>query len=443
MTRAANAIRFPCETHVLDNGLTVVLSEDHAVPLVAVQVMYRVGSKHAPAGKTGLPHLLEHLFFQGSAHVPREAHFRRIEETGGTTNASTWFDCTSFYSTVPANELELVLWLEADRMGFLDAGLTQESLDTQRRVIRNERLQNLENQPFGGAMEALLATAFPPGHPYSHHPVGRVEDLARVSLDELTDFYRCHYGPSNAVVVLCGDFDGEEALASVERYFGGLDPRPAPPPPELPPTTAGDGRRRTIEDRVHAPRLYLLHEAPSYRDPEYESADVLTVLFSQGQSARLQRELVYRRRLASDVASFMWLTADVGMFFIIATAIPGRPIDGLESALEESFAALLRDGISPEELDGSLTWGRLSLVSQLHGVAGRADALAHAATLKGAPEYVNEAFGRYAAVTAEDVERVARRLLAPAARSVLHVVPHGSAAGAEVSGPPVPSTVGG
>ncbi len=420
---AARPIRFACATHVLDNGLTVVLSEDHSVPLVAVQVMVRTGSKHAPAGKSCLPHLVEHLFFQGSAHVPRAAHFRLIHETGGSANASTWFDCTNFYEVVPASQLDLALWLEADRMGFLASGLTQRSFDNQREVMRHEWRQNHRNQPYGVAIETLLRTAFAAGHPYANPPAGRVEELDRVSLDDVADFWERHYGPSNAVLVLCGDLDATDALARVRHYFGHLDPRQAPTRPAAPPDRAAGERRATIADRVHAPRLYVLHEAPSFREPEYEAADALTVLLSQGRSARLQRELVVERRVASDVASFVWPTVEVGLLFVVVTGLPGASIEDLEAALDDSCGALVHDGVQPAELERSLTWGRLALISQLNRVAGRADAFAHATTLRGDAGYVNEAFARYAAVTAPDLERVAQRVLRPGRRTMLRVVP--------------------
>lgn len=415
------------ETHTLDNGLTVVLSADRSVPLVAVEVLYRVGSKHAPPGRSGLPHLLEHLFFQGSANVGRQAHFRYIQEAGGAANAATWFDCTTFYQVLPASGLDLALWLEADRMGFLDAALTPERLANQREVILRERRQKLEARPYGSATETLLGMWFPVGHGYAQGPTGDPDELAQVSLEEAIGFWRAWYGPANAVLVVCGDIDPRRTLDRIRRYFDDLEPRPSPRPFLVSPRTRSGEVRAVVAERVNASRIYQLYEAPPYGDPDHEVAGVLTSLLSQGLNARLQRRLIYELRVAANVACFTWPTVDVGLFFIICTALPGTDVDTLDGALEETLTELLRGGVEPEELEASLNWTRLSVVTQLGGLGRRADAFAHAAGLLGDAGRVNRSLARYDRVTATDLARVAGRILRAERRAVLHVVPAASA----------------
>ena len=423
MVAPASGVGLPHEQHVLDNGLTVVMGPDPGTPLVSVQVMYRVGSRHEPPGETGFAHLFEHLFFQGSAHVPAGGHFRYVQETGGTPNGFTWHDCTSYYQTVPAGELDLALWLEADRMGFLEPALTDQALEVQRGVIRNERRENYEAPPYGTAADALLATAFPAGHPYAHSPIGLAADLERATLDDVRAFYRRWYGPNNAVLVLCGGFDPRAALRRVEHWFGGLSPRPAPPAPPVPAARRADERRARMTDRVRLPRVYHLYPAPAFAQPGYEAADVLSLLLAQGPGSVLHRDLVQRRGLAVDVAAYTVPTQAVGLLHLSATARPGVPAEALAAGMDEAIGEFLSAGPDPDDAVRAVNQSRLALLGQLNSVARRSDALAHAATLAGDPGYVNRAVARYAAVDRGELEALARRVLRREGRTVLHVVP--------------------
>ncbi|MFQ5678485.1 MAG: M16 family metallopeptidase [Gemmatimonadota bacterium] len=423
-TTGRTGISLAFEEHRLDNGLRVILHEDRSSPVVAVHLMYHVGSKDERPGRTGFAHLFEHLLFQGSEHVPRDGHFRYIQEAGGTLNGSTWFDRTNYFETLPANELDLALWLESDRMGWFASSITPEKLDNQREVVKNERRQSYENRPYGLAFENLLAIAYPEGHPYRHPTIGYMEDLDAASLDDVRDFFDRFYGPNNAVLVLAGDLP-TDAIRRVDRWFGEIPPRERPPPVLVP--MAGNGEvRRTLTDRVQVPRVYLLYHSPPFGDPSFEAGDVLTFLLADGKSSRLYRELVYERRIAAEVQAFTWPTERVGMLIVVATARPGVAAGTLEEGIAETLEATRGREPPAEEMEGARNRARRSLVARLDGMGSRADAFAHAAMLRDDPGYVNEAFGRYAAVGGEEVAAVARKLLRAENGAVVYVVPEAS-----------------
>ncbi|MFQ5746622.1 MAG: M16 family metallopeptidase [Gemmatimonadota bacterium] len=424
MSRAEKTpIHLPFEDRVLDNGLRVLLHEDRSVPVAALHLMYHVGSRNERPGRTGFAHLFEHLLFQGSQHVGDDAHFRHIQNAGGTLNGTTWFDRTNYFETVPSNELDLVLWLESDRMGYFLPAITQEKLDNQRDVVMNERRQSYENKPYGLAFETMLQTAYPEGHPYRHPTIGHMADIEAATLDDVREFFTTYYAPNNAVLVLAGDFEAADALRRVERYFGEIPSRPDPPPPPEAVRRPGGGRRATIEDSVQVSRVYLMYEAPAFGDPEFEAADVLTALLAEGKSSRLHRELVYDRRMAGEVHAFIWPTESTGMLWAVATGRPGVSADELEGALVASLDRLRGDGAGEDEVGGARNRTKRALVGRLAGVGDRADALAHAAVLLDDPGYVNAAFGRYAAIRAPDASRAAEAILAPERRTVVRVVP--------------------
>lgn len=425
----SSAVSFALEEHELDNGLRVVLQPDPAAPLVTTHVMYHVGSKNERRGRTGFAHLFEHLLFQGSANVPREGHFKYIQDAGGTLNGTTWFDRTNYFETLPSNELDLALWLESDRMGFFKPGITSEKLENQREVVKNERRQSYENRPYGLAFEKVLDVAYAEGHPYRHPTIGYMDDIEAASLEDVHEFFDLHYGPNNATLVLVGDFDPDDALARVDRWFGEIPSRPVPALPDVPSPLGGGERHAVLPDRVQVPRVYLMFHSPSFNDPGFEAADVLTFLLADGNSSRLQKALVYEKQVAADVSAFTWPIENVGMWFIVATARPGVTAEGLEAAIRSVLDDLLAGGFSEEELEGALNRARRSLVGGLNGFGDRADAIAHAAVLRGHAGYVNEAFGLYAGLDLAAVERTAREVLVGDRLTVLHVVPEGSESG--------------
>ncbi|MCG8469233.1 MAG: insulinase family protein, partial [Gemmatimonadetes bacterium] len=388
-----------------------------------VHVMYHVGSKNERAGRTGFAHLFEHLLFQGSEHVPREGHFKYIQDAGGTLNGTTWFDRTNYFETLPANELDLGLWLESDRMGFFKPGITQEKLDNQRDVVKNERLQSYENRPYGLAFETVLANAYDEGHPYRHPTIGYMEDIDAATLEDVHEFFDLHYGPNNATLVVIGDVDPAVALTKIEHWFGEIPGRPTPARPDVPSPLGGGGRRAVIEDTVQVPRAYLMFHSPSFNDEGFEATDVLTYLLADGNSSRLRRALVYERQIAAEVSAFTWPTESVGMCFVIATARPGVDASTLEEEIRDVLAELRSGGVNDEEIDGALNRARRSLVQNLAGVGDRADAFAHAAVLRGDPGYVNDAFGIYGSIDRAAVEASAEAVLDADRMTSVHVVP--------------------
>jgi zinc protease len=414
-----------CERR-LDNGLRVIVQEDHTTPVVSLHIMYHVGSKHEPPGRTGFAHLFEHLMFQGSEHVPDDAHFRYVQDAGGTLNGSTWFDRTNYFETLPSNELELGLWLESDRLGFFESAITQEKLDNQRDVVKNERRQSYENRPYGLAVETVLRMAYPEGHPYRHPTIGYMEDLDAASLSDVKDFFRTFYTPDNAIIVLVGALEAERGIELADRYFGGISPGPGAPQVTAPLVPPGREAREEIYDNVQFPRVYIFHHTPAFGQPGFEAADVLCYLLSEGKSSRLYRELVYEQRIAQDVSAQVWPTEDCGLSFIVATARPGVEAATLESAILETLAEVHHARLAEREAEGAVNRALRELVGALDGVSGRSDAIATAGTFLDQPGYINEIFGRVRSVTPEAMVQVAKQWFVPERRSILYVLPETS-----------------
>jgi predicted Zn-dependent peptidase len=417
-------IHFELKERTLDNGLRVIVQEDHTSPVVSVHIMYHVGSKHERPGRTGFAHLFEHLMFQGSEHVADDGHFKLIQDAGGTLNGSTWFDRTNYYETLPANEIELGLWLESDRLGFFESSITQEKLDNQRDVVKNERRQSYENRPYGLAAETILRMAFPKGHPYHHPTIGFMEDLDAASLEDVREFFRTFYTPDNAVLVLVGDLEAERGYELAEKYFGEIPRGSGAPQVTAPQVPPGEQLRDTIYDNIQFPRVYIFHHAPPFGHDGFESADVLSYLLADGKSSRLYRKLVYEKRIALDVNANVWPTQDCGLGFIVATARPGVEAETLESAIIETLEELREGGPDADEVEGGVNRGLRELVTALEGVGDRSDAIATSATFLGRPEYVNDLFERVAAVDADAVRQTLGEWYVPERRGTLYVLPN-------------------
>lgn len=419
----------PIVRHTLANGLRVVVAEDHTWPLVAVNLWYNVGSRHEPPGRTGFAHLFEHLMFQGSAHVPGTGHITWIERVGGVVNGSTWFDRTNYYETVPAHWLELALWLEADRMATLPEALTQEKLDTQREVVKNERRWRVDNQPYGDWDERLQALLFPPDHPYHHPVIGSMADLDAATLDDARAFFRTYYAPNNAVLTLCGDVAADRALAWVEEYFGDIPagaPPPAPPCPPIPLRLDEPVRQEVVDERVPLPRLYLGFRIPPYGDDRFYAADLLTHLLADGRASRLYRALVRGRQLAKDVAAFAFpLVGGVAVLGIRATARPEVSPEALEAALREELDRLIAAPPSTAEVERA----RLRLEAQvrlaLQRVADRADLLSMYTMVFDDPHRLATELERYRALDGPALQHVAATFLDAAAQATLVYRPDG------------------
>jgi zinc protease len=413
------------ERTVLDNGLTVVMAPDAAVPVVAVNLWYGVGSRNERSGRTGFAHLFEHMMFQGSAHVPKNAHFELIERAGGSLNASTWFDRTNYFQTLPSHQLELALWLESDRMGWLLEAMDQEKLDNQRDVVRNERRERYDNQPYGDWDERLQALLFPPEHPYHHTVIGSMEDLASASLEDVEDFFRTFYVPNNAVLTLAGDIDPVRARAAVERWFGGIpEGKETPPVPGVrdPGSTIGRTVRETVTADVPLPRLYVGFRIPPYSDPDFYVAAVATAVLSEGRASRLYRRLVRERGVARDVAAYA-LPLLHGRSFLLArgTGYHGGDVAELEGAFLSEIEAL--DDVGTPEVERAVALAETGLLREVEQLASRADLLSMYQLYFADAGRINREVDRLRAVTPDDVRDFAARHLGPDNRAILTYLP--------------------
>jgi predicted Zn-dependent peptidase len=421
-------MKIPIERYELPNGLKVVFSEDHTNPVVALNIWYNVGSRNEAAGRTGLAHLFEHMMFQGTQHVPETGHIAHVERAGGSLNASTWLDRTNYYDTVPSDRLEMILWLESDRLGWFVPALTQEKLDNQRDVVKNERRQRVDNQPYGDWDERLQAMLYPPDHPYHHPVIGSMEDLDAASLEDVSGFFQTYYAPNNGVLTLCGDFDPAEARRLIERWFGGIPRGPAIPPlpgrPVLEPIQMDRQARLTLHGNVPLPRVYLAWRIPVYGTQEYYVADVASELLAGGKSARLYRELVRGKRLARSVAAFL-LPVVTGASALIARGnVPaGEDPAVLERAIRDEVARLAREGVDPAEVERAITGLEARHVFDLQKVNERADQISQLTTYFDDPGLINTELDRYRAVTADDVQRFAAEYLTEENLAVLTYVP--------------------
>ncbi len=396
----------PIERHTLDNGLRVVLSRDPRAPLVAVNLWYDVGSKHEKPGRTGFAHLFEHMMFQGSANVEKGEHFSLVQAAGGTLNASTWLDRTNYFETLPGHELELALWLEADRMASLLPAMTQEKLDNQRDVVKNERRWSVDNQPYGDWDERMQALVYPETHPYHHPTIGSMEDLSAASLDDVGEFFATYYCPNNAVLTIAGDFETDAALALVERHFGPI-PRNAdlPAPPDMTvEAVIGTDVRVTVPDQVPLPRVYLAHRSPPFGTDASDALDVAADILGAGRASRLYASLVREQRLAQDASVFVFpIVGGAAMFSAWVTARPGVAPEALEAATLAEIERLTSEGPSDDDVERVRNLHAAHAAGALERISERADRLSMYACLFDEPERINTEVSRYAAVDAPRV----------------------------------------
>ncbi|HVR10900.1 MAG TPA: pitrilysin family protein [Thermoanaerobaculia bacterium] len=433
MTSSAIA-DLPFSRHTLANGLRVVLHPDDSLPLVAINLWYHVGSKNERPGRTGFAHLFEHMLFQGSANLGTNDHFRYVQQVGGVANGSTWYDRTNYYETLPAHQLDLGLWLESDRMGFLLPAITAENLETQRQVVMNERRQRVENQPYGLAGERLRELLYPPEHPYHWPVIGYMDDIAAATLEEVRDFFRTYYAPNNAVLTLAGDFDPGAALERIDAWFGEIPagpPVPALPalvgdPPPLP--TSESRRRALLEDDVRLPRIYLACRTPALGHRLWYAADLLAVVLATGKSSRLYRDLVYERQIAQDVTAYVNPFEAIGDFMVVATVRPGVEPAVVEAALGEHLARAAAAPPSAEELAGARSRILTDYWSALELLSNRADSFSQFTTFFDDPGRLAGEVDRYRGIAAEELQELAAGFLGPEQRAVVTVVPKTSPA---------------
>ncbi|MDN5796122.1 MAG: insulinase family protein [Intrasporangium sp.] len=417
MTRTA----YPLARTTLENGLRVVVSEDHAVPAVAVNLWVGVGSRHESPGRTGFAHLFEHLMFQGSRNVASGEHFSLLMDQGARLNATTWFDRTNYFETVPTGALELALWLEADRHGHLLDAVSQENLDNQRDVVKEEKRQRYDNQPYGTALPDVYATVFPPDHPYHHATIGSTEDLDAATLEDVHAFFRAHYGPNNTVLTLAGDLTPEHGFAVAERYFRDLPPielNRRPLLAQLPPLETP--ARLDRMGGVPNDRLYVTFRLPVDTTAQYHACAIAVDVLGGLASSRLVHRLVRRDETATAVGGWtMGLVDGAGLGALTVDVAAGADAEAVEQALVEEVARFVEEGPDDAEMESVVADTERAWLSSLSGLDERADHISQYALLHDDPDYVNQLVAHVRAVTPDDVRSAAVQWLRPDSRAVV------------------------
>lgn len=411
--------------YTLPNGLEVILHEDHSAPVVAVNTYYKVGSGDERPGRTGFAHLFEHVMFTGSAHVAPGEFDRLLEAAGANNNGSTTEDRTNYYEAMPSNALALALWLDSDRMGFLLPTMDQRKLDVQRDVVKNERRERVDNVPYGRADETIAAALYPAGHPYAWPVIGSMADLSAATLADVTQFFRTYYAPNNATLVIAGDFRPDSARALVERYFGAIPRGPAlPARPNPAPVRLARDTVLVLEDRVQLPRFWYTVPTVRYFAPDDAALDVLAFVLAGDKNGRLYKRLVYDEQVAQAVGASQYSARLAGAFTVDVTAKQGQSPVRLAASVDEEIARVGQQGVTTRELERAKNTIRARFLDRLASVNGKAELLNMYNYFAGTPDYVRQDATRYDAVTAADVQRVARQYLARP-KVVLTVVPEG------------------
>ena len=417
-------IKIPYETYKLPNGLTVILSVDKTTPTVAVNIWYHVGSKNETTGRTGFAHLFEHVMFTGSGHVPYGLHDKLTEGVGGANNGSTTNDRTNYYETIPSNYLESALWLEADRMGYLLDTLDLTKLNAQRDVVKNERRQSYDNQPYGRVSEIFSAAMYPKGHPYSWPVIGSMTDLSAASEDDVKGFFRLYYAPNNATLAVVGDFDPAQAKGWIQKYFTDLPKGQNVERPSVAPAKLAASRRLVYEDRVRVPRLYIQWPSVGVKQDDDYALSVMGAILSGSRTARLTKALVYDSQLASQIIAFQNSDEDVGVFQVVVIPRPEHTLTEVEAALDQVIQKFISEGPTAEELQKAKSGEELNFVRGLESNLGKANRLLDGAVFHNNVGQFSVDYQKTLAVTAADVKRVAAQYLS-GSRIVLSVVPQG------------------
>jgi zinc protease len=424
LSAQAPALKVPVTVDTLGNGLTVIVHEDHSVPIVAVDMWYHVGSGDEKAGRTGFAHLFEHLMFTGSEHAEYPLFDRLLEAAGADNNGSTTEDRTNYYESGPANALSLMLWLEADRMGWLLPAMTTEKVDLQRDVVKNERRESYENQPYGLATETILAMLYPATHPYSWPVIGSMTDLSAASVDDVKDFFRRYYAPDNASLVVAGDVRTGEVIRLARQYFGEVPRGPGVERSTAPDVSLSRDTSTVLEDRVQLARIYYVWHSVKGLAPDDAALELLSYLLAGEKNSRLTQALVYQSQLASSVRSFQDGKRLAGDFWIIATAKPDQALPALQDLIERELIRIAAEGPAARELDQAKNAIEADYLRNLETVNGKADALNSFYVRTGQADGFQAQLDRYRAVTPSDIQRVASQYLR-APRVTLSVVPKG------------------
>jgi zinc protease len=425
---AQDKVSVSYEKTVLPNGLTLILHQDRSIPQVTVNMWYHVGSGREKPGRTGFAHLFEHIMFEGSGHVPEGKFDGWLEAAGGNNNGSTTPDRTNYWEDVPSNALELALFLESDRMGYLLDSLSPGKVDGQRDVVKNERRQSYENRPYGQAMILLGESLYPSDHPYHWPTIGYMEDLSAASYQDCVDFFKSYYGPNNASLVVAGDIDIEETKKLVTKWFSDVPGGPPVPPFEAPTPVLNEEKRIVLEDRVQLPRLYMGWLSPPGLSPGDAEMDVLSGILTDGKNSRLFKRLVYDLQVAQNVFSFQNSGRLASSFLIVATARSGVGLARLEEVIMEEVGRIIQDGPQTREVERAVNQTEANFLRQLERVGsfgGKADQLNRYYFYTGNPDFFNEDLSRYGALDSTDIQAVAQHYLGSPGRVVLSVVPEG------------------
>ena len=407
-------IKIDFEEYQLSNGLHVILHQDRNVPIVAINLWYRVGSRNEQPGKTGFAHLFEHMMFQGSQHVPPEMHFQLIQSVGGTLNGSTYFDRTNYYETLPSHYLEMGLWLESDRMGFLLPALNEEKFKTQLEVVKNERRQRYENQPYGLWLEKILELAFPEDYPYHWPVIGYMADLEKATLDDIRHFFKTYYAPNNASLALSGDFELALAKQLIEQYFTEIPPYENIPQVNKHFSDYNHGRKRIeVEDHVQLPRLHFAYHLPGISAKEVYEADFIASILNGGKSSRFIQNLVHQKQIVQDIQTFVLPMIDTSLFFVVATPRPEHSVEKIQHEIDTEIERLFQEAVSEQEMQRVKNQIIAQKVRDLQSVSTRADLLNMYFTYYGNTNHLNEEIDHYLKISAQDLRQTANNFLQP------------------------------
>lgn len=420
------AVSLEYESYTLPNGLNVILHRDRTIPMVAVNVWYHVGSARELPGRTGFAHLFEHLMFEGSGNVAEGKFDEWLEAAGGINNGSTTTDRTNYYEMVPKNALDLALFLESDRMGFLLDAMSAQTVDGQRDVVKNERRQSYENRPYGRASPTLGAHLYPEDHPYNWPVIGSMEDLSAASFEDVVQFHSTWYAPSNASLAIAGDIDVEEVKEKVAYWFGDVAAGPTVGPLDGPAAYLDHENRVVLEDRVQLPRLYMCWLSPAIYQPGDAEMDVTASVLAGGKTSRLYRRLVYEMEIAQDVSAYQGSAELISDFCISSTARSGYDLDELESVIQEEIDRLKAEGPTQREVQRAVNQNEAAFLSGMESILGKADRLNGYFFRTGNPDYFNEDLARFRALDPGDIRAVARKVLRDDGRVILSVVPQGA-----------------
>jgi len=425
---AQSQIKIPYTRHVLPNGLNVLLHEDHSTPTVTVNTWFHVGSGYEKPGRTGFAHLFEHLMFMGSGHVADGEFDKLLEAAGAENNGSTTEDRTNYYEDLPSNALELALYLDSDRMGFLVDAMTPQSVDAQRAVVKNERRQSYENRPYGLSEETILKNLYPPTHPYSWPVIGSMVDLSAATYNDVVEFFKTYYVPNNASISIAGDINPKETLKLVEKWFGGI---PAGKPVELQNPAAvrlNEEKILVMEDRVQLPRLYMTWITPQRFAPGDAELDVLANILSRGKNSRLYQKLVYELQIAQDVRANQSSSKLSSQFQIVSTARSGHTLEELKKVIQQEIDKIKIEAPKQRELQRSVNQYEATFLDALEkpgGFGGKANQLNEYFYYAGNPDYANEDLSRYKALSVDDIQTAAQIYLRDNGRVILSIVPKG------------------